>query len=110
MKRQTIVRLLALALTALMLLPALAACRSSDEEQLVVRYLNFKPEIADKYQQLADLYEQKTGVKVVVETAANNTYEQTTVGRGGGGAAFGAVSGRLFPQKHRHRDGAVSQL
>lgn len=77
MKRQTIVRLLALALTALMLLPALAACRSSDEEQLVVRYLNFKPEIADKYQQLADLYEQKTGVKVVVETAANNTYEQT---------------------------------
>lgn len=42
-----------------------------------IRYLNFKPEIADKYQQIADEYEKETGVKVIVETAANNTYEQT---------------------------------
>lgn len=42
-----------------------------------IRYLNFKPEIADKYQQIADEYEKETGIKVVVETAANNTYEQT---------------------------------
>ncbi len=77
MKKQTFFRLLALALAALMLMPTLAACGSDEEGQLVVRYLNFKPEIADKYQRLAELYEQKTGVKVVVETAANNTYEQT---------------------------------
>lgn len=42
-----------------------------------IRYLNFKPEIADKYQQIADDYEKETGVKIIVETAANNTYEQT---------------------------------
>ena len=42
-----------------------------------IRYLNFKPEIADKYQQIADDYEKETGIKVIVETAANNTYEQT---------------------------------
>lgn len=43
----------------------------------VIRYLNFKPEIADKYKQIAEEYEKETGIKVVVETAANNTYEQT---------------------------------
>ena len=42
-----------------------------------IRYLNFKPEIADKYQQIADEYEKETGIKVIIETAANNTYEQT---------------------------------
>ncbi len=42
-----------------------------------IRYLNFKPEIADKYQEVADEYEKETGIKVIVETAANNTYEQT---------------------------------
>ena len=42
-----------------------------------IRYLNFKPEIANKYQQIADEYEKETGIKVVIETAANNTYEQT---------------------------------
>lgn len=42
-----------------------------------VRYLNFKPEIAEEYAELAQLYEEKTGVRVIIDTAANNTYEQT---------------------------------
>ena len=33
--------------------------------------------VANKYQQIADEYEKETGIKVVIETAANNTYEQT---------------------------------
>ncbi len=76
MKQRNFFRLLALVLVAVLMLPTLAAC-GEDKDQLVVRYLNFKPEIADKYEKLAKLYEQQTGVKVVVETAANNTYEQT---------------------------------
>ncbi|MDD7610590.1 MAG: ABC transporter substrate-binding protein [Spirochaetales bacterium] len=42
-----------------------------------VRYLNFKPEVASIYQELAAVYEKETGVKVIVETAANNAYEST---------------------------------
>ena len=42
-----------------------------------VRYLNFKPEVASVYQELAAAYEKETGVKVIVETAANNSYEST---------------------------------
>lgn len=42
-----------------------------------VRYLNFKPEVAAVYQDLAAVYEKETGVKVIVETAANNQYEST---------------------------------
>ncbi len=76
MKRTTLFRLLCVALVALWLVPTLAAC-GEDDGQMVVRYLNFKPEIAAKYEQLAKVYEQKTGVRVVVDTAANNTYEQT---------------------------------
>ena len=43
----------------------------------VVRYLNFKPEIATAYEEIAKKYKEETGGTVIVETAANNTYEQT---------------------------------
>lgn len=54
---------------------ALSSCRRTSG--LTIRYLNFKPEIADKYKALAAEYEKETGVRVVVDTAANNAYEQT---------------------------------
>lgn len=41
------------------------------------RYLNFKPESASVYKDLADAYEKETGNKIIVETAANNEYEST---------------------------------
>ena len=64
-------------LTLLTLLAAtLSGCMRKDKT-LTVRYLNFKPEIAAQYEELARIYEEKTGVKVIVQTAANNTYEQT---------------------------------
>ena len=71
-------RRLTAAMLCLVMLGALTACgcaRKSDV--LTVRYLNFKPEIAEQYEALAAIYQRQTGVKVVVETAANNTYEQT---------------------------------
>lgn len=42
-----------------------------------VYYLNFKPEIADVYKEIAKAFESETGIKLNVVTAASNTYEQT---------------------------------
>lgn len=49
----------------------------SDRGDAGVYFLNFKPESADVYKEIAEKYEQETGVKVKVVTAAANTYEQT---------------------------------
>ena len=59
---------------------SLVSC-GKKETQGVVRYLNFKPEVAEVYEELAQIYEEETGVKVVVETAANGTYEQTLLAK-----------------------------
>jgi raffinose/stachyose/melibiose transport system substrate-binding protein len=42
-----------------------------------VYYLNFKPEVAEIYTQIADEYKKETGVTLKVVTAAAGTYEQT---------------------------------
>ncbi len=42
-----------------------------------VYYLNFKPEVAEIWEELAELYTKETGVEVKVVTAASGTYEQT---------------------------------
>ena len=63
-----------------MSLGGLAACggsSSSDDGKGSVYFLNFKPEAADQWTALAKTYTEKTGVKVKVQTAASNTYEQT---------------------------------
>ena len=76
MKKRTM-RMLCMGIAVLLLMGGLSACGEKKNDAVTVRYLNFKPEIADKYKELAKTYEEKTGVKVIVETAANNTYEQT---------------------------------
>ncbi len=70
MKRTTIAQVAACAIL-------LASCAKGGKGQVKIRYLNFKPEVAGVYQELADEYEKQTGVKVIVETAANNAYEST---------------------------------
>lgn len=42
-----------------------------------IYFLNFKPEVADVYDEIAIRYEAETGVKVKVVTAASGTYETT---------------------------------
>lgn len=42
-----------------------------------VYFLNFKPEVAEQWVDLAETYTEETGVQVTVESAASNTYEQT---------------------------------
>lgn len=56
---------------------SMTSCGGKEQKKGQVRYLNFKPEVAAVYQELADAYEKETGVKVIVETAANNAYEST---------------------------------
>ena len=46
-----------------------------------IRYLNFKPEIAEVYKRVSEAYEKETGVKLIVETAASGTYESTLTAR-----------------------------
>ena len=53
----------------------LAGCGDNGSKE--VYFLNFKPESADVYREIAKKYEQETGVSVKVVTAAANTYEQT---------------------------------
>ena len=46
-----------------------------------IRWLNYKPEIADQLVEVAKAYTDETGVNVQIETAASNTYEQTLTAR-----------------------------
>lgn len=70
------------ALMAVALLFTVSACGKKDnttagEKDNTVYFLNFKPEIADVYKEIAEKYEKEKGVKVKVVTAASNTYETT---------------------------------
>lgn len=71
-------------LTVAVLLFTVTACGKKDTTDKnnakaddTVYFLNFKPEVADIYKEIAQKYEAETGVKVKVVTAASNTYETT---------------------------------
>lgn len=81
-------RIIALLTAAALILGCFAGCGKKNEttnptnnktpqKAKTIRFLNFKPEIASVYNEIAKAYEQETGVKVIVSTAANNTYEST---------------------------------
>ncbi len=61
----------------LVAIASLVGCMDSGSSKAEVYFLNFKPESADVYKEIAKKYEEETGVKVKVTTAAANTYEQT---------------------------------
>ena len=48
-----------------------------EEEKGTVYYLNFKPEAAETWEEIAEAYTAETGVEVKILTAANGNYEQT---------------------------------
>lgn len=78
-------KLLSVALCVAMAATALAGCGSSEgkkddsgkEEAGKVYFLNFKPEIADAFEEVMAAYEKETGVDAKVVTAASNQYEST---------------------------------
>lgn len=60
---------------------ALAACIfvggcGAKSKQQSIYYLNFKPEVADVWREIAQAYEEESGVEVKVLTVANGNYEQ----------------------------------
>lgn len=55
----------------------LGSSQNAAAKNVTIRFLNFKPEIASVYEEIAAKYKEETGNTLIVETAANNTYEQT---------------------------------
>ena len=73
-------KLLSVLLSATMLTAFAAGCKKSDsgkKDGKKIYFLNFKPEIEDKYKEIAEAYKKETGVEVKVVTAAGGTYETT---------------------------------
>ena len=64
-----------LSLIALISCLSLVGCGNKNKSQ--VYFLNFKPESASVYEELAKKYQEEKGVSVKVVTAAANNYEQT---------------------------------
>lgn len=60
-----------------MVLSMLMLSGCGDRGSADVYFLNFKPESAAAYKDIAQRYQEETGVSVKVVTAAANTYEQT---------------------------------
>lgn len=59
---------------------SLAACGGgsrADSDKGHVYFMNNKSEVVDQYKQLAEMYTEKTGVQVDVQTGASGTYDAT---------------------------------
>ncbi len=86
-------RVIALSMAGCMMAGAMAACNTEGgdtsskaavgessvdtKDVKSIYFLNFKPEIADKYATIAEQYKKETGIEVKVTTAASGEYEQT---------------------------------
>ena len=55
----------------------------NNDGETTIRYLNFKPEIATVYDEIAKAYNKETGNILIVETAASGNYEQTLAAKMG---------------------------
>ena len=81
------IRISALAMAVFVMLAMLCGCKGSSgsggggqsggEAKGKVYYLNFKPEQAEQWEDLAEEYTDETGVEVTVVTAASDEYETT---------------------------------
>ncbi len=86
-------KIVSLTLTILIFATVFSACSKSatsnentdagNDQQTVkeIRYLNFKPEIAEVYERISQEYQKETGIRLTVETAASGTYESTLTAR-----------------------------
>lgn len=76
MKKKLVAAALCMAMTAV----TLAGCgedKGASSAKGSVYYLNFKPEVTDIWEEIAQKYTEETGVKVKVVTAAGGNYEST---------------------------------
>ncbi len=72
-------KIISLIMVAALLSTFLTACngKKTNSEAVIIRFLNFKPEVAKVYEEIAKVYKEETGVTLIVETAASGNYEQT---------------------------------
>ena len=68
-------KILSIFLICICIITTFAGCGNKNKSE--VYFLNFKPESASVYEELAKKYKEETGVEVKVVTAAANSYEQT---------------------------------
>lgn len=64
-------------ITAMIIISLFSLSGCQRETGDTIYYLNFKPEIADVYDEIAKVYKEEKGVELKVVTAASGTYEQT---------------------------------
>ncbi|MBQ7288834.1 MAG: extracellular solute-binding protein [Clostridia bacterium] len=66
-----------------------AGCRRTGDntQASTIRFLNFKPEVATVYDEIAAAYKKEKGVTVIVETAASGNYESTLTAKMAGSEA-----------------------
>ncbi len=76
MMKKLLVALLGTAMVASML-TGCGGSESEDDGKGSVYYLNFKPEVAEVWEEVAATYTEETGVDVKVVTAAGGNYEST---------------------------------
>ena len=82
-------KLISIILSLFIMISIFAGCSKKNDNDnaaqriTTIRFLNFKPEVANVYSEIAKAYEQETGVKVIVETAASGNYEQTLTAKMG---------------------------
>lgn len=80
MRKKTISMLLALTMAA----TTLAGCITVNAEETfegTLRWLNYKPEVADAMNEIAAAYTEETGIDMKIETAASGQYEATLTAR-----------------------------
>ena len=81
-------RILSIALSICLIGTVFVGCRRNDnggssQKVTTVRFLNFKPEVANVYDEIAKAYKEEKGIDLIVETAASGNYEQTLTAKMG---------------------------
>ena len=73
--------LLAATMVASMGMGCVPAAAEESTYDGTIRWLNYKPEVADAMNEIAAKYTEETGINVEIETAASGQYEQTLTAR-----------------------------
>lgn len=85
-------KILSILMAIMMIITAFAGCNRNENQgttpqnndgKTTIRFLNFKPEVATVYDEIAKSYNKETGNTLVVETAASGNYEQTLAAKMG---------------------------
>ena len=73
--------LLAATMVASMGMGCVPAAAEESTYDGTIRWLNYKPEIADQMKDVMAAYKEETGIDIEIETAASNQYEPTLTAR-----------------------------